>query len=181
MGQGYKAIILASQTNANDSEIIRTWVDSHTYGNGYKLMEHSYIGNNYVEALEYLISPLGMFYKSRVVWAGDYADNETGHPDNLYIQASNMPTTMSTPPRQDMSAYRYVVNHTKKLYIDKNIEDADFTIHPLPLLTAEGNGRGGGDFHGNNEELVGTWARDTLSVEMVFPAAYQELICDFSE
>ena len=71
MGQGYKAIILASEPHKG-KEVIRTWVDPHAHDNGYKLMEHSYIGNNFVEALEYLISPLGMFYKSRLVWSGDY-------------------------------------------------------------------------------------------------------------
>lgn len=183
MGQGYKAIILASQED-NGKELIRTWLDPHAHGNGYKLMEHSYIGNNFVEAVEYLISPLGMFYKSRVVWSGDYADNEEGLTENLYTitYEKDNEEKMSQPPRHDMSSYRYVVNHTKKLYVDKNIEsDRHLNIHPLPLLTAEGNGRGGGDFRGNDEDLVGTWARDTLSVEKEEPKGYLELLCAFSE
>ena len=40
-------------------------------------------------------------------------------------------------------------------------------IHPLPLLTAVGNGRGGGDYHGNgvtNLNMVGIWAGDLLQI-----------------
>lgn len=39
----------------------------------------------------------------------------------------------------------------------------DYTIHPLPLLTATSNGRGGGDYEGINMEYVGSWAGDRLS------------------
>jgi hypothetical protein len=180
MGQGYRAVILASEQKP---ELIRTWVDSHCYGNGYKLMEHSYIGNDYVQALEYLISPLGMFYKSRVVWAGDYADPETGSDKNLnaFTLDDDIEAKMSRPSRYDMSPYRYIVNHTLKLYVDKNYgEEGGWRIHPLSLLTAEGNGRGGGDYSGSNEELVGTWARNVISVEKEAPDGYTELVCEFS-
>lgn len=51
--------------------------------------------------------------------------------------------------------------------VDKTLlpENNGWTVHPLPLLTAEGNGRGGGDYHEQNPdiELVGTWARDSIS------------------
>jgi hypothetical protein len=50
----------------------------------------------------------------------------------------------------------------------------------LPLLTAEGNGRGGGDYRGENENLIGSWARDIISVEMEIPDGYDELVCEFS-
>ena len=54
-------------------------------------------------------------------------------------------------------------------------------LHPLPLLVSEGNGRGGGDYNGNNNELCGTWARDCISVEKNIPDNYTELTCDFYE
>jgi len=182
MGQGYRAIILASK-QPNEKELIRTWVDSGVYGNGYKLREHSYIGNKYVEAVEYLISPLGMFHKSRLVWAGDYADEEQGLSENLHTMsyADIIEQKMSSPNRYDMSAYRYIVNHTRKIYVDKNIE-TETMYHPLPLLTAEGNGRGGGDCtHSNCKmlSLVGTWARHTISVEIDIPEGYAQLMCEF--
>jgi len=180
MGQGYRAVILASET---EPEIIRTWIDSHSYGNGYKLMEHSYIGNAYVQALEYLISPLGMFYKSRVVWAGDYADPEAGSDKNLnaFTSDDEVEGRVSQPSRYDMSPYRYIVNHTQKVYVDKNCgEEGGWRVHPLPLLTAEGNGRGGGDYRGITDQLVGTWARNVISVEKEVPDGYTELVCEFA-
>ena len=173
MGQGYRAIILGSP---EEKEIIRTFVDSHTYNNGYKLMEHSYVGNTYVEAVEYLICPLAMFYKSRLVWAGDYADKEKAYGQNLYDLScgDGSERKMSVPERFDMSSYKYIVNHTTKQYVDKY---AKGTLHPLPLLTAEGTGRGGGDYR--EDPLVGTWARHVVSMEKEIPHGYDVLVCDF--
>ena len=45
------------------------------------------------------------------------------------------------------SETRYLVNHDKKQFVDKTKVPTDsdgWKIHPLPLLTCEGNGRGGG-------------------------------------
>ena len=62
-------------------------------------------------------------------------------------------------------------------------------IHPLPLLTCEGNGRGGGDFRGNNP-WIGKWARDVISIEKKLPIRkmkpfkdfkYEEIFPDFKE
>ena len=175
MGQGYNAIILDES-----GKIIRTWVNPHNYGNGYKLMEHSYIGNQFVSVVESLLCPDGMFYKCRIVWAGDYADEEDDGK-NLYTTSLDSESKESVGlAKVDMSAYRYIVNHTKKLYVDKNLEFED-NIHPLPLLTAEGNGRGGGDYRGGCDDLVGTWSRDVISLEKELPDGFTELTCPFTE
>ena len=166
MGQYYYGIILGSDA------IIRTWVQPTC---GAKLTEHSYADSPFVAALEYLISKEGMFYKSGVVWAGDYADNEVGEDKNLFHMCV---TRESTPPAKDMSAYPYVVNHSKKVYFHKAPGCA---LHPLPLLTAEGNGRGGGDYIGSSMGLVGTWARDILSVEEQIPEGYTRVNPTFLE
>jgi len=77
------------------------------------------------------------------------------------------------------TSYRFIVNHSKKLFVDKwkvpNVNN--LFIHPLPLLTAEGNGLGGGDYQGNSK-LVGSWARDIISVEYTAPDGFQELVFD---
>ena len=76
--------------------------------------------------------------------------------------------------------YRYIVNHTKKQYVDK--ERLSNEIHPLPLLVCEGNKRGGGDYWGKNSDLCGTWARGIISMETDKPSdKYTELVCNFSE
>ena len=181
MGQYYLAIILSDIKKT--PEIIRMWMSPHNYNNGAKLTEHSYIGNNFVQAFEHLISPEGMFYMSRIVWAGDYAEPENNESENLYQKVYNNYTELlKCPKSHDTSCYRYIVNHSKKLYVDKECcpeNKYNLIIHPLPLLVSEGNGCGGGDYRGKNEELCGTWARDIISVEKTMPNDYNELVCDF--
>ena len=167
MGQYYFAVILAEKS---DAEYIRTYLDPGMYYTGSKLTEHSYIDNNFMIIVENLIGPSGMFYKSRLVWAGDYADKEPNSDKNL-----NSMCEAKTPfvHKEPVVSYTYIVNHTKKVYIKKN--DG---LHPLPLLTAEGNGRGGGDYDGPNMDMVGTWARDVISMENKAPD-YTLIECTF--
>ncbi len=201
MGQYYIAVILGEKPGGDTpTEFIRTWINPHAYKNGSKLMEHSYVDNNYVRVLEWLLSPNGYFWKSRLVWAGDYADSEPGLDSihgmepNLYTIAQEEHEVKELAP--DLSSihsgleltmsfsYYFLVNHTKKQWVHKRKGPEDsrgFRIHPLPLLTAEGNGRGGGDYHGAHEELVGSWARDVISVEYEAPAGFTELVCEFAE
>lgn len=87
-----------------------------------------------------------------------------------------------TPHNKYDKSYNIVVNHTKKMYTVLPEEKKDeWQIHPLPILTCSGNGRGGGDYHGNNEELVGIWAGDSISMEKEIPEGYSELIITFEE
>jgi hypothetical protein len=102
-----------------------------------------------------------MFYKSRIVWAGDYADAEPNSDKNLHSMCEGKDPFVYRAP---LVSYTYLVNHTKKVYVKKNAG-----LHPLSLLTAEGNGRGGGDYDGPNMEMVGTWARDVISMENEAP------------
>lgn len=170
MGQYYLALILAEKQSP---EIIRFWMNPHNYRTGAKLMAHSYVANDFVQTFETFISPKGMFYKSRVVWAGDYADNEENGA-NLYFQEPQFDHSLPIMQKIPL-VYRYVLNHTKKQYVDKERSD----IHPLPLLVCEGNGKGGGDYYGPDEELCGLWSRDIISVNNCVPDDYTELICNF--
>ncbi len=187
MGQYYKFIILAD-TKKNNKEVILLYINPHDYNHGAKLMEHSYMNTDLMNIVEYLISVHGNFYKSRIVWAGDYAeeeltdtdtDNDTGESMNLYRLTENY---SSYTGMVSESFGKYIVNHTKKLYVDKDKDkNKENNIHPLPLLISEGNGNGGGDYHGNNEDLCGTWARDIISMENTIPENYTELDCNFGE
>jgi hypothetical protein len=173
MGQYYHPIILAENSD-NGKEIIRIYLYTWNYVCGSKLMEHAYTDADVMKAFEYLLTPEGMFYKSRVVWAGDYADEEEDGK-NLYHKCNEDKLLM--PPVKDTSMYKYIVNHTKKQYISKENRE----IHPLPLLTAEGNGMGGGDYRGSNEMEVGSWARDCISLEKEIPIGFEELTLVFEE
>ena len=175
MGQYYYPIILDA-----DGKIIM-WMNAHNYHNGLKLTEHSFIGNNFVSTFEFALSPEGIYHKSRVVWAGDYADEESNQQD-LYNQCNE--SQQIIPSEKDTTQFRFVINHTKKLFVDKTkvLKDSGgYRLHPLPLLTCEGNGRGGGDYRGDSP-LVGSWARDVISVEEVSPVeGYEEIVFDLME
>ena len=125
-------------------------------------MEHSWLKSNFVKAFESLIIDKPEF----VVWCGDYADNVKNCKTNLYERCKDK--TQVTPiDKPTIAETRYVINHDKKEFVDKTklITDSEGrTIHPLPLLTCNSNGRGGGDFrvdkdeNQGNVELIGKWA-----------------------
>jgi len=87
----------------------------------------------------------------------------------------------------------YLVNHTINVYFDlsKYIERCTikegykkgYCLDPLPLLTACGNGRGGGDFFNNNTssgyDQIGTWAFNILELCDTQPIRYVEKSINF--
>jgi hypothetical protein len=171
MGQYYKVVFL---TERDGKEVIRLVLHVG------KLMEHAYQDNFIMNVVEELISHNGDMYRSRMVWAGDYADAEKDQDMNLYELADeeykHVRLNISNQPKNKY--FRYVVNHSKRLYVDKKRIDQ---IHPLPLLVSEGNGLGGGDYVGNQEGECGTWARDSISVENEIPEGYKEAVYSFYE
>ena len=62
-------------------------------------------------------------------------------------------------------------------------------VNPLPLLTCEGNQRGGGDYYGLDENLVGSWARNFIRLlpggydrkEALIKQGYTEIVPTFAE
>jgi hypothetical protein len=192
MGQYYIAFILAPKSLTQRDEI-HHWVHPNSFNSGDKLMEHSYFGEPFVESFECLLSPEGSAYMSRVVWAGDYADKEPLVDGEDEADARNLHEMRRwnqklAPPMCSSTKYRYIVNHDKQQYVDKQKKyfdedgnEVDNRIHPLPLLTVEGNGRGGGDYYyTENQDKVGIWARDVISVEIEAPADYTELEVNFN-
>lgn len=222
MGQYYKPTILSEDNK------VEAWAYSHdfkekytrddgtsfTSGTGLKLMEHSWIGNGFVNGIVALLIPTGKFYKHRLVWAGDYADpepdmhgsykhrrlddeSEEAYQDrivecsacaNLYDLCFDE-TKVKLPKRKVHLTHPILVNYSSKSYVDLRKvpggdgEWADWRIHPLPLLTCEGNGGGGGDFYGGDPELLlGKWARDVIGVERKVPDGnFFELLFDLKE
>lgn len=187
MGQYYQPIILDEPIDGQHR--IKAFMYSHDYGSGLKLMEHSWMKNDFVQTFEKELSRRGKFYKSRVVWAGDYADEEPEKEINLFSLCDNEQDKKIKPRKTNTKDYNFIVNHTKKLFVDKSkVPSVDgWTIHPLPLLTCEGNGLGGGDFRGDEKGIVGSWARDVISIEKENPRfvsgtmEYEELIFDLVE
>ena len=204
MGQYYKAVVLK-----NDKKTVKNYIMSWDFDNGAKLMEHSYIGNVFVGCLEKLLIKCAQC----VVWAGDYADGEPdvwdteGDDMNIYNIAENEGTAIKNehpflkgediwnmsdekyyahfPYRKEIEGKDwFVLNHDKKQYYKRpKHDDENNVINPLPLLTCEGNGRGGGDYEGTHMELVGTWSRDSIEYLNELPDGcyYTEIHPDFRE
>lgn len=190
MGQYYIAVMISQDSSGRP---IYEYVE--TCG-GAKLTEHCYIKRDgtpatwILKVVEGLLRPGSEWYQKSIVWAGDYADHEKDVEDNeskynLYYMPDKKYVIDSEPIK--CNALRYVVNHTKKEYVDKTkVPEAKgngFIYHPLPLLCAEGNGRGGGDYYGPDPNgLVGRWARDLISMEGMCPnSEYREIVFDLKE
>ena len=171
MGQYFQACLKGQRAKKNWRKY-----NPHHLNCGAKLTEHSYKECWYVMYIKHFLFK----HKQYVVWAGDYADNEPGREDNLFFLGK----LMKVNPEEfdcaikEQPAMRYLVNHTKRLYLDYaklTPSVGDYTLDPLPLFTAEGNGRGNGDYDGDNQERIGEWARDLISIEEELPNGYTEV------
>jgi len=212
MGQYYKAVFLTENNKPLASVV------SYDFGNGAKLMEHSWLKNPFVRFVERQL----MVAPQKVVWAGDYADEED--PTTLSnaeiklladetseywnskvlkekgVNLYSLSETIGklTHDENNKNKYehdykevapltaKYLINHDKKQFVDKTKapkDDDGWQIHALPLLTCEGNGRGGGDYRGESD-LIGLWARNKISVatrKSDIPKGFEELIFDIKE
>ena len=199
MGQYYRAVV---QTGAKKCKVFSPskFVSSDPHEVFFlKLMETSWLPNPYVNAIA------KMLYKNprRVLWCGDYVEEpdfteirkekHTWVPRYKTVWNRDEKGTKVSELREgagfDVSKL-FLVNHSKKEYVDiaKYAAASDsngWCIHPLPLLVAVGNGRGGGDY-GNcgdcsSMAAVGSWAWDELSFEDNAPAGYSEFDVVFKE
>jgi hypothetical protein len=175
------------------------------YNSGLKLMEHSWIQNSFVRTVMALLSPGREWHCNRIVWAGDYMDYELYLPDNykdlpeyiewvkqegkgviptLYHYITLLPNSrlLNIDPYEGPNI-DYILNHDRREYVSLlNLPfDDGWNIHPLPLLTASGNGRGNGDYGGSNEDIVGLWANDAISSSYTIPEGFTELVTSFIE
>lgn len=174
MVQYYYPVFLKKEGEGGDP--VRAWVNPTNYGTGLKLMEHTNRDSSLVASVASLIREDGYFGPTPLVWAGDYAEVEPGHEDlNLFKMCSE--STEILPDEFDMSHYRYIVNHTKGQFVDRDRADKYTNLHPLPLLTAEGNKFGPRDYPVDHN-LVGYWARDMISVTKKRPTGLVEIIFD---
>ena len=184
-----------------------------------------------------------MVQPQKIVWAGDYADNEDPktltkaevkpHIDNtseywtekkILADGLNLYTLSDEVGKlthdEEISkgkdkwnhdykkvaplSAKYLINYDKKEFVNKSKTPKDsegWQVHPLPLLTCEGNGRGGGDFRGEADtllveevyddvvltrkvQLVGRWSRDLIGVvskKADIPKGFKEIVFNLSE
>ena len=161
-----------------------------TWGTGMKLMEHSYYGVNMVRGVVELLKK--EFNGFRFVWAGDYADETIGDR-NIYDVGSDednpvmdFVSLLDTTTAKDYFGHdvhvlpdkygeaKYLLNYDKKVAVKLSPNPREeYPIHPLPLLTAESNGCGGGDYYSKTgASLVGSWKYDHLGASDELPEGF---------
>lgn len=135
---------------------------------GLKLTEHSWYGNILTDAISFYLYQ----NPTQLVWVGDYAkEAEVYHKcwgdDNVneyHYDVTDTPFDYTG---------KWLVNHTTKeaFPLDKPAGEM-WVMYPISLITAVGNGLGGGDYHGKNKRMIGKWAMHTLSIEDNVPDDY---------
>jgi len=198
MGQYYKPTNLDKKEYLYTHEFKQTYTrkDGSTFecGQGLKLMEHSYIGNPIMNAVENMIIPSGNWHKTKLVWAGDYADKEAGYPmkkdgkdeyeQNIYTIMEDTGKNIHPSTDKVDKKYRYLTNYTRKEVVDLKAIKKDkngYKIHPLSLLICEGNGRGGGDYEGDLMDMIGLWARNIIGLEETIQKGFEIIEAQFEE
>jgi len=171
-----------------------------------KLMEFCYIGNSAPDEAMRLLLPGNQWHNTRVTFVGDYCDDDDREAELRKSALENLPEQYRSilkkgdddrslygifsifPERQHYGGKspRYLFNHNQKQYVDlKDCPEYNggYKIHPLGLLTALGNGNGGGDYYSDNgAEYVGSWCGDTLSSDFKLTfAEYERITSNFTE
>ena len=190
MGQYYKPIL--GDAFGLECKVFDRSVDGeYTFA---KLLEHSWWQNPFVNAFsEFLYNE-----PSRVAWVGDYADE----PDDFnfpncsafYVPCygevwGDTVSAIGVSFTDFTLDGKFLLNHDNKQFVDldeykaESVDKDGWVIHPLPLLTAVGNGRGGGDFHEGNTgfDYVGLWAWQLLSIEDKPPKSFAKFKLVFKE
>ena len=165
-------------------------LDPSDYGSGLKLFGHTRYDTNLMRAVELLLAADG---GARLVWAGDYAEDDPATGTNLYFAAQprhfvrfaglveDRDTATTAVPGGALSgtrwgtgpAMRFVVNADRREYLDNHqlLADSDGDRRtPLPILTCEGSGAPYSDF------TMGRWARQRIYLTATPPAADYRLL-----
>lgn len=184
MGQYFRAI-LKQNKNRRYAVYNRNVNGCYTMA---KLMEHSWWDNDFCKAIE-----KKLYHRSaQVGWIGDYADDDVVLP-KARMEVSNIHGIKGIEIQNfDENSFtldnKFLINKDKKEYVDlneykeKSIDKDGWIINPLPLLTAVGNGNGGGDYFAEQgKEFVGTWAFDRLIILDKPYKSYKKLDLCFKE
>ncbi len=171
MGQYYRPVLKDAQEKIT---VFNRHVDGeYTLA---KLTEHSWWLNEFVSTITKMLHN----NPQKVAWVGDYC-NDTG--TRLAVSLHEIAwgedvDGIGVKKDELFLDGLFLVNHTKKCYVDctefkKNCRDSNgWVLHPLPLLTAIGNGLGGGDYRGVNKKYIGAWCYDLIEVADKAPEKY---------
>lgn len=185
MGQYFKPVLLVEDGSERRVECYWPW-DAN---NGAKLTEHSWVGNNFVNAVMSRMAELTRGGATiRLAWVGDYSDDVEvpGHESlhaEAYAAAWGEYIDVHSPfsPRRVCDIYVHDTDRDEYVAVPGSSDEGVWTLHPIPLLTAVGNGQGGGDYDGCRMDLVGTWAYDEIRVTAEEPSGAREIVPGFVE
>ena len=85
-------------------------------------------------------------------------------------------TPVSVKTRIKVASFNIRYSNTS---VDKG--DNNWPICPFAVLTAIGNGRGGGDYDGIEMDMVGAWAWDEIAITKKIPEGFKLLDFHFEE
>lgn len=164
-----------------------------------KLMEWAYIGNVLAcTVTSQFVRPLTDKRKRFLAVVGDYsgwADQQVPKDledyryefkdahDAVWNKYGNKALRKKNAFKVDLTG-AYYCNRTLKEYVDPSKCPCDmngFIVHPLMVLCATSNGRGNGDYSGNNEDMAGRWAWCDIAVTPTRPEGYTEVEPGFME
>ncbi len=197
MGQYYTPVLV--YPNTGNPVKVETFY-SHDYDNGMKLTEHSWIGNNFVAAVMARIRR----NPACLVWLGDYANQLKSYeiPNGVAYQNVIALKAVVDSDKHNVTPLKlggypspknpggYLVNHNQQTFLSlKNYsrqnkpDENGWWLHPLPLLTAVGNGQGGGDYDPElGQADIGAWANDLIEFfpsKKDIPKGYEETMVWF--
>lgn len=133
---------------------------------GLRLTEHSWYGNILTDAMSFYLYQ----NPTQLAWVGDYA-NDAEVYDKCWRDDTYEYHFEVHDEKFDYTG-KWLVNHTTKeaFTIERPTGEA-WVPYPISLITACGNGKGGGDYRGQHK-MIGKWAMHTLSIEDEVPADY---------
>lgn len=182
MGQYYYPIL---KLEGQEKEVFSRDVDGeYTMA---KLTEHSWWLNPLMKAMGNKLYK----QKGQLIWLGDYAEQQDFDERKIAEDAEELQALTDDGVEIESAEEfsfdnKYLCNHTTKEYLDLNKFYRQsvcngWCLCPLSLLTALGNGKGGGDYCGSNEDKVGIWAWDIISIEDSKPKGYKKFSVVFKE
>lgn len=209
MGQYYRAVI--ETDGAEMPVVVNPWnfprlIHGEPFGEGQKLVEHSSVEGKAPASSLTVACAMGLLSDAgrkgaRVWWMGDYADDIIDRDDRdtwdaFYAAWKNGPSKRTsgevTGEECERACTGYLVDLDRHTFVDvaASCNGADteshWVFHPLPLLTAVGNGQGSGDYRSGDdrdldpEGLVGSWAGHRVAWVREAPEAMAQTACVFA-
>lgn len=157
---------------------------SHDFGSGLKLMEHSWVGNTFVNAVLNEIEN-GTWKNKPISWICDYDDDM----EDYYSNSSNLAFNNNT--REDIENYNesdiIIINLDKKEFVNFGLlpivweDDKKWIVNPFSLLTSSTTERMGGGDYSNSHSFRGSWSGDRFIIVRdikLVPVTFEDITID---